>query len=127
MPRPRTHDEHRPGRPPPPPVARDQATRPTAEAGLVPTAPGPSVALRLIRYGLPGAILLAGVILSIAVPGETGVDALVGLGGVAACVLLLNVLLRLGASGDRDRMREAAARAYYDEHGRWPDDQRPAR
>jgi hypothetical protein len=64
-----------------------------------------SVALRLTRYGLPGAILLA---------------------GVCACVVLLNLLLRLGASGDRDRVREAAARDYYDAHGRWPEDRRPA-
>src|SRR5436305_14784364 len=116
MPRPRDHDEHPPPRPRPPPATRRKPARPNPEAGLAPpTAPHPSVALRLTRYGLPGAILLAGVILAIAVPGETGVDALVGLGGVAAAVLLLNVLLRLGASGDRDRIREAAARAYYDE------------
>jgi hypothetical protein len=85
-----------------------------------------SVALRLTRYGLPGAILLAGVIFAIAEPGETGLDILVGLAGVCACVVLLNLLLRLGASGDRDRVREAAARDYYDAHGRWPEDRRPA-
>lgn len=83
-----------------------------------------SVAVRLTRYALPAAILLAGVILAVAVPGETGVDALVGLAGVCACVVLLNLLLRLGIHGDRDRDRESAARAYFDAHGRWPDDRR---
>lgn len=80
------------------------------------------LALRLTRYGLPAAIVLAGVILALVEPGETGVDALVGLLGVTTCVVLFNLLLRLGASGDRDRDREAAAREFYDEHGRWPDE-----
>ena len=99
-----------PASPPPPPPARPARS---------------SVALRLTRYGLPGAILLAGVVFAIAVPGERGLDVLVGLGGVCACVVVLNLLLRLGISGDRDRDREAAAREFYDRHGRWPDDRRP--
>jgi hypothetical protein len=80
----------------------------------------------LTRYGLPAAILLAGLIVALLNPGETGIDAFVGLAGVCACVVLWNLLLRLGASGDRDRDREAAAREYYDEHGRWPDERGPA-
>lgn len=83
------------------------------------------LALRVTRYGLPAAIALAGVIVALINPGGTGVDALVGLLGVTTCVVLWNLLLRLGASGDRDRDREAAAREFYDEHGRWPDE--PAR
>ena len=39
----------------------------------------------------------------------------------ASAVLLLNVLYRIGAEGDKERDREEAARAYFDEHGRWPD------
>lgn len=80
------------------------------------------LAVRLTRYGLPGAIALAGVIIALVNPGETGIDALVGLLGVTTCVVVWNLLLRLGASGDRDRDREAAAREFYDEHGRWPDE-----
>ncbi len=96
------------------PPDRDQDQPPTTA----------SAALRLTRYGLPAAILLAGVVLAVVVPGETGLDALVGLTGVCACVVLLNLLLRLGVHGDRDRDRESAAREYYDAHGRWPDDRR---
>ncbi len=81
----------------------------------------PRIAVALTRYGLPAAILLAGLIVALLDPGETGIDAFVGLAGVCVCVVLWNLLLRLGASGDRDRDREAAAREYYDEHGRWPD------
>lgn len=88
------------------------------------TAARTSIALQLTRYGLPAAILLAGVIAAIIIPGETGVDAIVGLTGVCACVVLLNLLLQLGARGDRDRDREAAAREFYDRTGRWPEEQR---
>jgi len=42
--------------------------------------------------------------------------------GVAAAILLLNVLYRVGVSGDEERDREAAARDYLDEHGHWPDE-----
>lgn len=87
----------------------------------------PRVAVALTRYGLPAAILLAGAIVALVDPGETGIDAFVGLAGVCVCVVLWNLLLRLGASGDRDRDREAQARDYYDEHGRWPDERGPAK
>jgi len=43
--------------------------------------------------------------------------------GVAASVLLLNVLYRVGVSGDVERDREAQARDYLDEHGHWPDEE----
>ncbi len=88
---------------------------------------GTSLAVRLTRFGLPAAILLAGAIVAVVMPGEAGLDVLVGLSGVCACVVLLNLLLQLGARGDRDRVREASAREYYDEHGRWPDERRPAK
>jgi hypothetical protein len=39
----------------------------------------------------------------------------------ASAILLLNVLFRIGVEGDKERDREEAARAYFDEHGRWPD------
>jgi hypothetical protein len=42
-------------------------------------------------------------------------------------VLLLNVLFRAGVKGDRERQEEEAARAYFDEHGRWPDEERRRR
>ncbi|MGI8802642.1 MAG: hypothetical protein ACR2KV_10800 [Solirubrobacteraceae bacterium] len=111
-------DDHQPHPPPPPRRSgRGEGVHPAAT----------SIPVRLTRYGLPAGILVAGVIAALVVPGETGVDALVGLVGVCACVVLFNLLLRLGASGDGDRVREATAREFYDEHGRWPDDRRPAK
>ena len=37
-------------------------------------------------------------------------------------MLLLNVLFRYGVAGDSERDDEDAARAYFDEHGHWPDE-----
>ncbi len=35
---------------------------------------------------------------------------------------MLNFLFRLAVSGDLEREQEEAARRYFDEHGRWPDE-----
>jgi hypothetical protein len=40
------------------------------------------------------------------------------IGGIALIVFILWSL----ATGRQDRDREEAARRYYDEHGRWPDE-----
>ena len=42
-------------------------------------------------------------------------------GGLA--VLMINFLFRLGVSGDLEREREEQARAYFDEHGEWPEEE----
>jgi len=44
--------------------------------------------------------------------------------GAGLALLLLNVLFRIGASGDRERDDEEAAREYFAAHGRWPDEKR---
>ena len=38
-------------------------------------------------------------------------------------VWLLNLLYRVGVKGDRERDEEDRARAYFDEHGHWPDEE----
>jgi hypothetical protein len=38
-------------------------------------------------------------------------------------VLLLNFMYRLSVSSELDREREQQARAYFDEHGDWPEDE----
>jgi hypothetical protein len=72
-----------------------------------------------VRYGLPAAIAVAGCVLAIVGDGtlEAAGATLVG---VAALVVLLNVLMRLGLESNRDRIREEEAREYFDRHGRWP-------
>jgi hypothetical protein len=83
-----------------------------------------SVGIRLVRYGLPAAILLAGVIILIVVPGTAGEEGVVTMFGICLCVALFNSLIRLGVSGDRDRDKEQAARDQYERTGVWPDDPR---
>ena len=73
--------------------------------------------LNIVRYGIPLALLIAGVVVG-AVTDSVAAAALFF--SAASAVLLLNVLYRIGAEGDKERDREEAARAYFDEHGRWP-------
>jgi len=40
--------------------------------------------------------------------------------GVAALLVLSQVIFRAGLSSNDDRAREERAREFYDEHGRWP-------
>jgi uncharacterized membrane protein YoaK (UPF0700 family) len=76
------------------------------------------MALHAIRYGIPLVLFIAGVVVG-AVTGSFAAAALFF--SAATAVLLLNVLHRMGVEGDKDRDREDKARAYFDEHGRWPD------
>lgn len=75
-----------------------------------------------VRYVLPGAIALLGVIVLIVDRSINGLEGFAMLVGVAASILLLNVLYRVGIAGDAERDREEDARTYFDEHGRWPDE-----
>ena len=45
-----------------------------------------------------------------------------GIIGAGLAIWLINVLFRIGASGDSERDAEDAAREYFDRHGRWPDE-----
>jgi uncharacterized membrane protein YhaH (DUF805 family) len=65
--------------------------------------------LSAVRYGLPAAIAVAGVVL-IATGGDAAVGAGIVLVGVAALVLLANLYIRLSMQSQRDRDREEARR-----------------
>lgn len=80
-----------------------------------------------VRYGLPLGLFLLGLVFVAIEPNTTGIDGLCAATGAALALLLLNVLFRTGVAGDRDRDREEAARAYFDEHGRWPDEEASVR
>ena len=76
-----------------------------------------------VRYGVPLAIGLTGfVVLFAANDSETGIEIGAMFWGAAIAVLLLNVFFRMGVSGEAERDREEEARAYFDRHGRWPDE-----
>ena len=55
---------------------------------------------------------------------ETGLEGGTLLVAAWLSVWLLNLLYRVGVKGDRERDEEDRARAYFDEHGRWPDEDR---
>jgi hypothetical protein len=83
------------------------------------------VTLWVVRYGLPAAIFVAGLIVTaVASDQETGL--LIGsmFMGAAVAVFLLNFFYRMGVEGERDRDAEDARRRYFDEHGHWPDERR---
>ena len=75
--------------------------------------------LYVVRYGIPAALFLAGVIV-FALGGRIGIAAGAMFISAATAVLLLNLLYRIGVEGDKQRDREEEARRYFDEHGRWP-------
>jgi hypothetical protein len=78
------------------------------------------ITLNAVRYGIPLALLIAGVV--VAGTSGSGVAAGAMFVSAATAVLLLNVLHRIGVEGDKDRDREEQARRFFDEHGRWPDE-----
>ena len=55
---------------------------------------------------------------------ETGLEGGALLVSAGLSVWLMNLLFRVGVKGDRERDDEDRARAYFDEHGRWPDEER---
>ena len=81
--------------------------------------------LWIVRYALPGAIFVAGVVVTaVASDKETGLLIGTMFMGAAIAVFLLNLFFRMGVAGDRDREAEDARRRYFDEHGHWPDERR---
>jgi hypothetical protein len=76
------------------------------------------VGLWSVRYGIPLAMAIAGVVALIV--GGDAAGAGVVLIGSAAIVLLLNVLFRISIVSNRERDAEERARQHYARHGRWP-------
>jgi hypothetical protein len=82
-----------------------------------------TVALNVVRYGLGGAMVIAGIVMIIVNPGGFGVDGFALAVGGGLSVLLINFLFRLSVSSDRDREQEEAARRHFSEYGVWPDEE----
>jgi len=81
--------------------------------------------LSLTRVWLPVAVALAGVVAIILGRGHTAAaGAGVGLIIVGIIVWMVNWMFRMSVESNRDREREEEAREYFDEHGRWPDEER---
>ena len=81
-----------------------------------------SLPVRLLRWWIPAALAVVGVVLLIADGFDGfGVSAFAAFVGAGSSIWLINFLWRLGISGDDDRDREAEDRVYLMEHGHWPD------
>jgi hypothetical protein len=81
------------------------------------------VLLFTVRYGIAGALIVAGqvVLVADAGPNGSGWEGWALFTGAGVSVLLFNLLFRIGAEGEGEREREEAARRYFEQHGRWPD------
>ena len=88
---------------------------------------GRSFGLLMLRYGIGGVMVVAGIVMLIVNPSGFGVDGFAMAVGGGLSVLLINFLYRLGVSGDREREEEERARAYFDEHGEWPEEEAKVR
>jgi len=79
--------------------------------------------MRWVRTWLPVGIITAGVaVIAVTGASETGLEGGGMLIAAGLSVWLLNWFYRLGVRGDRERDSEDRARAFFDEHGFWPDD-----
>jgi hypothetical protein len=82
-----------------------------------------SVAMLVVRYGLGALMVIGGVIMLIISPAGLGVDGFAMAVGGGLSVVLFNVLFRLSMTSENDRAEEQRARAYFDEHGEWPEEE----
>ena len=80
-----------------------------------------------VRYGIPAALIVAGFVILFTTEGSLKWDGWAMCVGAGLSVLLLNLLFRIGAQGDREREDEERAREFFTEHGHWPDEDPPAR
>jgi hypothetical protein len=81
--------------------------------------------LLLLRWGLPAVLIVAGFVVLAVVDGSERWDGWAMLVGSALALMFFTVVFRMGADGDRERVTEEEARAFYKEHGHWPDERAP--
>jgi hypothetical protein len=88
------------------------------------TTPSPGgerpVLMALLRYVLPGAVVLAGIVV-MSLGGESDLEGGGGIVSAGLAIFFINWLFRTGAAGDEQREAEDRAREHFDRYGRWPD------
>lgn len=72
-----------------------------------------------VRYVLPVVVSLAGLAI-MAMGSETDLMGGASILSAGLAIYFVNWLFRIGANGDAERETEAAARDYYQLHGKWP-------
>jgi hypothetical protein len=78
--------------------------------------------LIVVRYVLPSALTLVGLLLILIEPHGATLHGGLGIIGAGLAAFLFAFLAKVSMSGDTQQQKDEAARAYFDEHGRWPDD-----
>jgi hypothetical protein len=80
----------------------------------------------IFRHGIPAAVVLGGLIAFAVDRSVLAAEGAAGVIGAGLAWWLFGWLYRQGEAGDVERDAEAAARDYFDEHGRWPSDEASA-
>ena len=75
-----------------------------------------------VRYVLPAALCIAGLVLLAVEPAGTTLEGGLGLIGAGLAAFLFAFLAKVSMSGDTFRDREEEARRFFDERGYWPDE-----
>jgi hypothetical protein len=78
--------------------------------------------LFVVRYVLPSALTLAGLILVAVHPRGAALHGGLGIIGAGLAAFLFAFLAKVSMSGDTFRDHEEEARKFFDEHGYWPDE-----
>jgi len=78
--------------------------------------------LQTIRYIVPAVLVVIGFVILFTTDESLRWEGWAMCVGAGLAILLLNVLYRYGASGDRERTQEDEAREYFAKHGHWPDE-----
>jgi hypothetical protein len=82
--------------------------------------------IKFVRIWLPVLVVGAGLITIAFNPTVDGLEGAAHIIGAGLAIWLVNLLVRIGISGEKDRDEEDAARAFFDAHGYWPDEEPPA-
>ena len=83
--------------------------------------------LVFVRYVLPALIVVGGLVPLLVSDSSSALHGSMGIIGAGIAVWLLSYFYRVGASGERERDAEEEARAYFDRHGHWPDEDLPGK
>ena len=104
-------------------MSQSPATKPSPSNGSAPEREEYRRTLFVVRYVLPGALTLAGLILIIVKPEGPTLHGGLGIIGAGLAAFLFAFLSKVSMSGDKDRVdKEEATRRFFDEHGYWPDE-----
>jgi hypothetical protein len=78
--------------------------------------------LFVVRWVLPSALTLAGLIVITIHPSGAAFHGGLGIIGAGLAAFLFAFLAKVSMTGDTFRDREEEARRFFDEHGYWPDE-----